>query len=437
MTLAGPGELPNVLDVLENHLGEKPSPPGLRKLKLSELQEIGELLSELASAQSDQKIPGGASFLGGWLGAHWSEPSLSEDLGKSLLYYPNLLVLDPLADFFDDRSALPKTRPIRVRRRDGIYNTVTSGPSLWSTDGSFEALRENPYKAAARFSAIVTNLYALEDPIRHGVLVLRSQWPTISRRAQALAASVRHDIQSPHMQALAREPANSAEDAFAVWDNLRGASLSFDGPVAPADAPWETQHVFYYLAKTLAVADAAGAQYVPATERDLELLRLKSSSGSTSAHPSALLAEVARLVVPSFDIPIREAVAMRRSSEGFQDWRSLLDRIRRASKNDDPDELRERVRDELLPSIRAVELELKKSTVLRSLDLGAADVIFVGGVAAATAITTGGHPAASAAAAGISGVMSWIRRAYSREDIGGVNGVVAALVKGSRKSARQ
>ncbi|TFB56336.1 hypothetical protein [Cryobacterium tagatosivorans] len=431
MALAGPGELLTALDVLENALGSRPTPEQLRKLTIPELDELSGLLGELSEAQCDDEIPGGASLIGGWLGGYWSEPSLRGDLGKSLLYYSNLLVLDPLADYFDDRSRLPATRPIRVRRKeDKQFNTLTSGPDMWSRNGSFGSLRDAPEEAVGRFAAIVGNLYSLEPLIRSGVVVLRSQWPILSRNSEALAASVRHDIRSKEMQSLAREP-STAGDSFAVWDNLRGGAVSFPSGVLSSDEPWETQHVFYDLAKTLAIADAAGAQHVPSTERDLELLRTKVSSAARSTYPRAFLGEVARVAVPSFDIPIQQAVAMRESSASFEDW---LDLIRRAGAADDAGQLRERVQDELRPAIRSVEAEIGKSTMLSLLDKTLADVIFTGGVASIAALASGGSPIASAGAAAASGIVSWIRRAYGQRSLGGAEAVLAALVRGKEKS---
>ncbi|TFB63323.1 hypothetical protein E3N86_05210 [Cryobacterium sp. Hz7] len=406
----------------------------LRKLTIPELDDLAGLLGELSEAQSKDAIPGGAYLVGGWLGTYWSEPFLRGDLSRSLLYYSNLLVLDPLADYFDDRSRLPTTHPIRVRRpEDAKFNTVTSGPAIWSTHGTFMAFRDDPDRAVARFAAIVENLYSLESLIKSGVVVLRSQWPILSDRRDALATSVRHDVRSQAMQSLARQP-STADDAFAVWDNLRGLSLSFSGGAIPSDEPWETQHIFYYLAKTLAIADASGAQYVPSTERDLELLRTKVGSAARFTHPGGFLEEVARVVVPSFDVPIARAVEMRESSSGFEDWRSTLDRIRRAGAADNSEELRERVQDELRPAVRAVEAELGRSSLLSSLDKTGSDFIFTGGLAAVAATVGGGNPYVAASAAATSGLVSWIRRAYGPRSQGGPDAVLAALVRRSKKS---
>ena len=76
---------------------------------------------------------------------------------------------------------------------------------------------------------------------------------------------------------------------------------------------------FFFLAKTIAIADQAGAQYVPPEETDLNLLRCKLESIGKGSHVQArpkpgLLQEVARVLVPDFDLDAKTAVAMRRSA---------------------------------------------------------------------------------------------------------------------------
>jgi len=429
---------PTVLDVIENYLGSPPSPEALSKLSFSELQDFGEVHAEFARAQSSEQIPEGANFIGGWIGALWSDPVLRPDLSKAILYYSRLLVLDPLADFFDDRSGLPPTRPIRVSRpEDRQFNVLESGPKLWSGAGSMNSFAGDADAALARFAAIVMNLYSLEPLIRSGVVVLRSQWPTIVRESISLQTSVRHDVQSPSMQEFAREAA-SAEDSLQVWDNLRGGAMTLSGgPVHPKDLPWETQHIFYYLAKTLAVADAANAQYVPATERDLELLRRKTATTVRSPFPSSYLEQVTRVIVPSFEVPIREAVAMRQSADGFEEWRNRLELIRRDGESEDIDSLRERIEMELRPAIRAAKDEVRKSSLLGTFKETRNDVIFTTGIAATTAAISGGSPVVAGGAAIASGAVAWLRRAYGQRSAAASQAVMAVLVKGSAKYTKE
>lgn len=423
----GYGATPTVLDVIENALGSRPTEKQVSRLALHELNDIRDRLSELWEAQHDQKVMGEGHLVGDWLHAFWSEPMMRPTLSNSLLYYSKLLVLDPLADFFGDRSLLPEMQGIRYRRRDGQYNTVSGGPRFWSSQVSFETMQQSPQDATAFAARIVKNLYDLEAPIRSGVLVLRSQWPTLRHRAQQIATSVRHDIKSPEMQSLARVP-RSAEEALAVWDNLRGGQVSMDGPIHPADSPWQTQAEFFYLAKTLAIADAAGSQYVPSTESDLELLQTKINTSLTHRHPGDLLREVSRVLLPSVDVPIQRAIEMRESSENFQDWRSELDQLRRSSSARSSAELREHVEDVLRPRARAVERELQSSSLPASVRETGVELVVSGAVGLGAAQATGEGYVSVGAGLG-AGVLAWLARAYMREGPGGADAVLATLIR--------
>jgi hypothetical protein len=100
-----------------------------------------------------------------------------------------------------------------------------------------------------------------------------------------------------------------------VWDVLRGAQVSPPGGILPMDAPLQWEPEYFYLAKTLAVADAAGAIYAPSSEDELRLLIAKSSrlgaAAAREGHPVELLREVARVLVPDLQLDAATAVAMR------------------------------------------------------------------------------------------------------------------------------
>ncbi|MRG58784.1 hypothetical protein GE115_02690 [Agromyces sp. CFH 90414] len=420
---------PTVLDVVETALGAKPKRAELERLTISELEELRDLLSQLWEAQYDQPAGEDAYLVGGWLGAFWSAGSLRAELSDSLLYYPRLLVLDPLADFFAEASLLPPSRGIRYRRRDGQYNTVMTGASEWSQWSSFARLRETPELAASQFAAIVSNLFEVEHLIRSGVVVVRSQWPTLRQRAHQLATSVRHDIRSSEMQAFARSVSASGAP-LQVWDNLRGGAVEMQLPVHRADEPWQSEPAFYYLSKTLAIADESSAQYVPATEQDLDLLRLKVRTALPSMHPAKFLREVSRVIVPSVDVPIERAIEIRESSENFDDWRRSLRKLRRAVSADTEDDLTEQVQDELRPRVRAVERELKGGSASVREDGAAIVIDGMIGLGVGLAVGAAAQDTFAGIAAGsLSGAVQWIRRAYTREKPGGADAVLATLIK--------
>lgn len=161
---------------------------------------------------------------------------LRRDLSDALLHYPRLLVIDPLADFFSDGHGLPPLWRTRYRRRDGQSDIVETGPGLWRDQDTYERLRADEGSAAERFASIVANVYSLASPIRAGIVVLRSQWPTIRETAQQLATAVRLDTRNANLQAYL-DVANQSE--VHIWDNIRGMQITMDRPVGRADAPFE------------------------------------------------------------------------------------------------------------------------------------------------------------------------------------------------------
>lgn len=420
---------PTVLDVVDNFFGFRPRSSDVTSMSIGQLQDLSDRLNEFWDAQDGDAPEDGGYLIGDWVSAFWSEPSLRVSLSDSLLYYPRLIVIDPLADFFGDRELLPEMRAIRFLRRDGQYNSLSRGPRLWSEGGvTFEATRHSPREASSAVARIVTNLYELERLIRAEVLVLRSQWPIFRDRHHQLATSVRHDVLSPEMQRVASVD-RSADEQLAVWDNLRGMHVSSEGSMHPSDRRWQWEPEFYYLAKSLAVADAAGATYVPGRSSDMELLQAKFNSSFGVVHPENLLREVARIALPSADIGLARAVAVRSSSENFEDWRSAIDNLRRSTATaSSAAELRSQVEDELRPRARNVSREIRKSSLAGSFREEGTDYVISGVAGLAAAYGTGEGVIAAGAAAG-AGALSWMARAYMRKGPEGADAVLATLIR--------
>lgn len=424
-----------VLDALDNALGGNPQDGALERLTLNELDNIGGLLTKFWDAQRDAEDSHDrgdrASFIGGWMSSFWSEQVLRQDLSDALLYYPKLVTLDPLADFFSHGEGLPKPWSVRYIRTDRQVNTTSSGPTMWRRQGCFDTLRSEPATAAAHFARIVRNLYSLEKPIRAGIITVRSQWPTIKAAEHALETAVRHNTRSLEVQEFLR---SAKTNDLHVWDNLAGGQLTTNLPVVRQDAPWQYAPPLYYLAKTLAVASAADAQYVPLNETSLGLLRTVYNQ-SVRAHPSAMLREVARLAVPTAEIPLNEAVALRASSEDFEDWRLALQGLHRDTLGADPHALKERVEEALVPRIHEVERGLRRSSIGESFRRAGSDFVVDGAIGVATSIAasqTGNIGIGLASAAG-GGLLRWLFRQYAPQPTSGAQAILATLIRGSRR----
>ncbi|PYY52600.1 hypothetical protein DEJ17_15870 [Curtobacterium sp. MCSS17_011] len=427
-----------ILDALDGALGGRGT--DLRKLSIRDLDEIADLLEEFWTAQYEVAPTLTASrsaFVGGWIGPFFSEPMLRRDLSDALLYYPKIMVLDPLADFFSRGEGLPELWSVGYVRPDREINRVASGPAMWRNIGTYESIRSDRASAVRRFASIVDNLYLLEQPIRAGVIDVRSQWPIIKARSGQLETALQSDVGSAALQHYL-----SAADisGLHVWDSITGLQVSMNLPVVRRDAPMQAAPMLYYLAKTLAVADGGDAQYVPTNEASLGLLRTKYNDAVVRTHPAAMLREVARIAVPSADVALREAVAIRQSSDNFEDWRLSLQALHRTTVSDDAQTLRERVEETLLPKVHSVERELGSSSLGSSFRKAGADVVIDGAVGAATgAIAAGSVDPGAAALLGVggaaaAGALRWLLRQYAPAPIGGDQAVLATLIKAQQKA---
>lgn len=425
----------SVLDVIENALGERGDRVAWEKLGRAELENLRDRLLEFGEADAETPAPEGTYLMSGTFSRYWEDPLSRGELTDALLYYPHLLVLDPFADFFADTSVLPKTRDLRYTHNRRETMRISAGGDIWANADSAQGYGDDWEGIRARLSTISRNLYELESPIRSGVIVLRNQWAVMRKRRSALETSVRFDVRSERMQTTMRELHND-DATLPLWDNLRGFHITGSGRLHPADAPWEFQHFFLFLAKTLAIADSANATYAPSWPGDLRLLEAKVNSTPAQGYPPQVLAQISRIVLPATDVGIREAANIRASSSDFADWRSHLREFARKASADNPRDLEERANDVFAPEVRRIQRELsgRKQRAAKS---AVTELLLYGTIStAATAATSENMmlgAAVGSAAAVATGVVSWIRNAYRRPQLHGADAVLAALTRSTRK----
>lgn len=425
----------SVLDVIENALGERGDRVAWDKLTRAELENLRDRLLEFSEADAETPAPEGTYLMSGTFSRYWEDPVSRGEISDALLYYPQLLVLDPFADFFADTSALPSTRDLRYTRNGRETMRISAGGHVWARADSAESHGEDWASVSARLGEISRNLYELEAPIRSGVIVLRNQWAVLRKYRSALETSVRFDVRSERMQTTMRE-LHDHDAKLPLWDNLRGFHITGSGELHPADASWEFQHFFLYLAKTLAIADSANATYAPSWPGDLKLLEAKVGATPVQGYPPQALAQISKIVLPATDVSIREAATIRASSSDFADWRAKLRAFARDASADTPQALEERAMDVFQPEVRRIERELSgrkqraaKSAVTELLLYGTISTV----ATAATSESIALGATVGAAAAASSGVVSWIRNAYRRPQLHGADAVLAALIRPDRR----
>jgi len=427
----GPSPPPTVLDVLEGFFGAVPDEAAVRSLNQQDIDELGDLVVRSAAVTAAAAAPEGTVYPGGWLAGNWHEQLFRGDLTLALLYYPRLLVHDPLADFFfRDFDALPPTKELHER-----YGrmTVSAGPTMWAQAAAYEGMRGNLDAVRSYLARVITFLVDAAPLLRSSVLITRSQWPTILHHAQALTTSVRYDVRSPDIQASVAN-AVAAGEPVPSWDTIRGLNVVPASGLRDSDQPWQYQHEFFYLAKTLAVADAAGATYVPSTELELDLLRIKPSQAGRAAvgprQPLEMLAEVARA---------RARLRTRRSDRGRDaHQRGSLRRLAPRPTVHRPRFGRScsrtaRARGRRVaangasggPGHRPL---LRHGQALRDT---AATTVISAAVTAEAAGLAGGRPVVVGAAAAASGVLQWAWKAYRPPSLGGADAVLASVMRGT------
>lgn len=266
-----------VLDVIEGYFGELPPPGAAHKLSRREIEELGDRIVESAEAHpafSDHDTS--PIYAGGFLAHWWSHPTFRKELSLSLLYQPRVLVHDTLADYFGLRRLddLPELHPVRGYFASGDLVISNGGPRLWAANLTYAGEKESLDRVRETIDSNIQNIITLKPLLQSGAVVARPQWPVIIGNMQALLSSSRHDVQSDVMVEFARRSA-SVSLGLTQWDNLRGARVTPNGGIHPSDERWSWQPEFFYLAKSLAFADAAGGIYVPGNDSDLGLLKAK------------------------------------------------------------------------------------------------------------------------------------------------------------------
>ncbi len=426
--------------MLREYFGDLPTAADLDHLSIEQIEEIGHLLTSSARTSAGSAVPAGTYYPGGWLAGSWNYPAFGPELTTSLLYYPRLLLHDPLASFFfDDFDSLPATRELRTEGnlRGSHIASIQSGPQLFARHGMFNREPDHEHSSREWFKHIVLNVTKLAPLIDSQILILRDQWPVIISRRESLETSVRHDVRAPQMQAAA-SAGEAMDPPSARWDNIRGMNVAPGGmKFRAADEPFVHQDQFLYLAKSLALADDAEATYAPPTDADFSLLRAKlalavGKQSRVGRHPSEVLTEVSRLLIPDLELDLSTTVEVRRDEDSFDDWRRSLSSLARDARDDDPETLAARVEDALIPRIHDIKKATSKSATLRQHIVPDGSSMVVS--AAAGALTAGLPGAAIGAVVGAAatGVVGWLMKAYQPSALSGRDTVLARIVRGTK-----
>ena len=96
---SSPGTSVTTLDVLENFFGDDIARIDPKRLDATQINELAEHVQASARAQLlTGPLPEGVCYPGGWFAANWYQEFWRAELKLALLYYPRLLVNDPIAE---------------------------------------------------------------------------------------------------------------------------------------------------------------------------------------------------------------------------------------------------------------------------------------------------------------------------------------------------
>lgn len=420
------------LDVIRNFFGEAEPIECERAVMSSSITRLNDFIDEerasLAGTAVESIDRAGESYTypGGWAANLWHWDNLGQECLNLLLYYPRLVVHDPLAEFcFEHWDRFPTNKPIRIRNWAGgdggsVIPLVGPGPH---TVGEWNSLSTaDPFRAKSKLAHIVRNILHLRELIDVGILRMVDQFTILLRYEHQLATSVRQELRSDTLTATLEELVEHGEPPLS-WDNVRGMDVTPNwGKIVPQDRPLVHQGRLYYSAKCQVLAHELDAVYSPDFHSDLKLLEARVGSALPTNLSNAFIRDVSSQILPNFTLTPDAAVKMRLNEDDFEDWRSALMKLRLLTGDLAPDQVRELVQTELQPAIARVQrLQSRRNSFMRSWDQAAIPL-----VAELAVWKLGG-------AFGIGGVLAgallWARAGLSTTTPGGADAVLATVVR--------
>lgn len=395
----------------------------INTLTLDDFDDLADRLDEFYSSVSFDNNDGELFYSGGWIAGNWGAADVRQYLYSSCLYYPQVAVHDPLAEWFflhgDRLSSLGALRSV-----SGRMSVVSGEPDLLKSRG-YLATRSELSRVRTEFATRLSDIKGLRSLIESGVVVLISPWHIAREREQSILTAVRHDVRDDELYNFMLAHA----DALPRADQLRGGSMK-------PDEGWDRRDIkraaiqdpSYFYNKTLAISDSIGAKYIPPDMADSALLELKlrQLGGRLAQHDVDLkvVPGIAAADLPFFkDLTSDVLVTIRRDEEAFEDWRRGLRNSMRIveglpSRGDDFEiEARQVLSDSLIPLSHEVAQLTARSPYLKK--VAGESLLSIGTAVAATVavqhVMNVPNPDPAAVPVGITtGALSWLFRSVFR-----------------------
>jgi hypothetical protein len=423
-----------ILDVVEEFFGTKISEVHVDGLSPATMSAFADRINNFYDLRSDEpRDPGEFRvYSGGWIASAATNPEAREILLMTLLYAHRVIVHDPIAEWFDRaRTRLKSLPPVRYAH----LQVASSEAMLVGTSGFFS---DDFDRTRSELRQRLAELVALEPLIRAQIALPVAHLRPWAAAQSAILSSVRHAIRDPDFARIVRNP---IDEPAPSTDFSRGLAISAPnaGPVRIGDRDRiDLENPAYYLAKTLAIAAASDATYLPPAATDWALFenRISRAGQEMQSRLKIDLKVIPGLIVTSLpllnNLDASALVAARSDEEAFEDWRRVLRRaIRAVEAAPHTPDFREAVGDSLVDELDAAAAEIRrtcgKSAVLRSATKSTG-ITLATGLAAAGGVSAAGFPAEGALiGAGVSASTQWVLKSLFRERPTGAAAFLAHL----------
>lgn len=351
-----------------------------------------------------------------------------------MLYAHEVVVYDPVAAYFEPRR--PHLRSFRPVQGMGI-SSQASAVYIEAT-GGFQVEPQNLERHRSSLAIAIPRVAALAPLIRAGAVLPVPHLKLALQRQEKIWTAVRHLLADEEYRTLIDKP---IDRPALTWDEGIRAQF-FTQPKTKADAVIQQYgDAAYYLSRSIAVADASYASYLPpsATEwaiYEQRLARLGEVLGRRERVDLNVVPALSRSKLPFFrGLSDSDLAGARNSEESFEQWRGKLRSATRqitslpADGENFVEEAKEILEDALGAAADEVKLATSRSAALKRNLRPLGLTVATGAAGAAGEAALGGGTTAFGAA-GVSGMLGWLIDSLFPPSLSGSNVVLAHLVHG-------
>ncbi|HWB69901.1 MAG TPA: hypothetical protein VG518_07975, partial [Solirubrobacterales bacterium] len=314
---------PTIVDVLENALDSEITAARARLLSASEVLTLREAVLDFYGAWVPYPAEPDTlrAHLGGWVAAAASDGLARDLLHAALLYAHQVVVYDPVAAYFEPRRDQLRTfRPI-----EGLGISTEASSVQIETTGGFHAHEDDLEAQRNGLAASFERVAALAPLIRQGIVVPIPHLKLALQRQEKIWVAVRHLLADDEYLKLLENP---IDHPALTQDEGTSAQFFVKARNAREDRLQRYGDAAYYLARSIALADAAYASYLPpsGTEWAIYRQRLQRLGSSLRTGDRLELRVTPALVsseLPYFrNLSSADLIAARGNEESFELWRA-------------------------------------------------------------------------------------------------------------------